>query len=626
MKALYTILVALFAVTLTACPSDDPKDEWGMNPNTPKLPDSNLDERDGIASANTMDRLLYFVSAHEDGPGLYAYRPAESKTDTIYIDPDLDLSTAPFIHMIPRGVLNADSSVTNYRAGGVMYAIASPVELTEEITQNHHQYTYVSSDPSTQGERYQISKTTVMPGLVNNALFSYDLTDLTGTSFLQAGSQPLRFDLSMGPDDEALEAPEGKVLMSYIDDELQSHTQWLFIDEDDALVFYDEDFTEKSPVIDVGTGDPITNVARNTSFVSHISYNEILVGIAIKDEDSSDFQDAFAYRVVPPDADNPQGRATRIENADGDPLIFKASLFGGLMTPSEKLLFVRDNTLIFGSGDGLNSMLGGAPNEDGSPNIEGVALTRIEGDEWSYLSVKDEELDGFDFGGINLGAMGSLPDMLIPVEGHGVFWAPLGVPELIEPNSNDPEQWTRTSLADVLPEPEDTPITESVNGWIYYNHTATSRGGAVAYHVPTQKLIHLAGAKWIGASGDGTGVGADSVSRLQASEIFVQTKDNLLAAVEADAPEKGFVPLGTLPADTEEVSISGRGLGPHRLIGLEREDDRFEVIAVDTTQRDSLVHLMETPAEDWEMEMGEMFGEVMTTTIQAAHTAPVRLY
>lgn len=631
MKIFHAISIGFLALTFAACPSDDKPDPWD-DPSTPNLPETKLPSRDGIPSSNTMDRLLYFVSTHEDGPGLYAYRPSKPDDGAIYIDPDLDLSRIPFIHMLPLGVLNADGNITDYRAGGVMYAITKHKELGEpghKITTVSHQYTYVSSDPATEGERYQVSSTEVSPGSGGSGLFSYDLRALTGSSFLQMGSEPLRFDLDLGADDEALAAPKGKVLVSTLGDDLHTHNQWLYINEDAELVFYTRDFSESVPVIDVTTNQPIAGVARNSQFIAQISYNTILVGLAFKDEDSTssdDFASGSAYLIYPPDADNTNGRAERVENNDGEALQFQASIMGGLMTPDDHLFFVRGDTVMYAAGDGLGNLLGAAPSEDESLNVNGITLTRIEGAKWSRLAIRNDDLDGFVIGGIDLGAMGILPPMLIPVEGHGAFWAPNGEPELIEADSDNPTQWKRTPLASKLPQPEATPITESVNGWIYYNHDEGSHGGAVAYHVASDELIHLPGAQWIGASSNGKGIGVSSASRIQIAEVFVQTKDNILGAIEAAAPDQGIVTLGTLPSSVEAVSIHGPGMGPHRLMSVQHEDERFEVIAVDTTKKDSLKQLMDTPAVDWEMPFGELFDEVMTLPIQAARTGPVDFY
>lgn len=635
MKTHYAIFVAFFAALCIACPSDDKNDKYSEKPwETPanNLPETKLPARDGIPSNNTMDRLLYFVSSHEDGPGLYAYRPSDPDAGAIYVDPDLELVRSPFVHVIPRGVMDADGNISEYRAGGVMYATET-IELIgapgQEQEFPYHQYHYASSDPNADQPRYQISNTTVFPGAGLSGLFSYDLSDLRGSSFLQTGSDPVRFDLGMGADTAPLEAPKGKVMMSTIGDDLHTHNQWLYINEDDELVFYTRDFDNVVPVIDVDTSQPITGLAQNSSFISHISHNVILVGLAFQTEDENDssFSGGEAYRIHAPDADHTNGRAERIENADGEPLKFKASLFGGLMVPSDQLLFVRNNTIWFAGGDGLESMLTpGESGNDGSVDLSGVTLTRIEGAQWSRLLVRDEELEGFNFGGIDFAGMGTLPGMLIPIDGHGAFWAPNGHPELIEANSSNPDQWKRTSLADTLPEPEDTPITESVNGWIYYNHDVGRRGGAIAYHVPSKEVIHLPGARWVGASGNGTGIGAGSASRVQMSEIFVQTKDGVLGAVEANAPDKGIVALGQLPDTFKTVSVRGPGLGPHRLIGIEHEDERFEVIAVDTTTKNSLKHLMSSPAEDWEVVIGNIIDEQITGTIQAGYTAPVNFY
>jgi len=631
MKRYFILVFAALLMAFGACGdgrNDDPYGPWGPGgPGGPggssRLPkETKLQELDGIPSSFDMDRWLFYVSAHKDAPGLYGYRPS---TDEIkLVDAEYDYRMIPFLQTLRLGTVHPNGTVTDFRAGGVMYAryhgkVMNGVELPE------HHYHYVSSDAAAGATPVRISSTSSTPGAGLIGLLSFDLGDLTKSSFLQAMGDPLRFDVGMDSSTPAKEAPKGKVLMSTISDDLHTHAYWLYVDKDGALVFYDREFQNKLPVIDADTNQPITGVAETSQHIAWANYDKLLAGIVFKTNDNDDYQNGIGYMITAPSDANPTPTAQRVVNDKGDPLVFGASLLGGLATPQDALTYARDGVIVFASGDDLFSMIGGAGSSDGSVSVKGVKLTRIEGNRWSLLNLRSEDL-GIDFGGIDFSGLMMLSNMLIPVEGYGAFWAPNGKPELIEVKGADPSQWKRTALPDNLPEPEHTPTTESANGWIYYNHDYAG-GGAIAYHVPSKEIVHLPKAEWVGASSNGKGASIGSLSRIQLSEVFVRTKDNQLGAVAADAPNQGIVILGPLPSSLKEINFAGIGAGPHRLIGIKHQNESYEIIAVDTARKGSLKRLMSSPAVDWEGFPREIYeGHIMTTTIQAGHTRPADLY
>lgn len=630
MKRYFVLVFAAVFLSFGACGDggEDPYGPWGPGgpggPGTSLPKETNLPELDGIPSSFNMDRWLFYVSTHEDGPGLHAYHP--STEEIKLIDSEYDYTNVAFLHTLPLGEILPNGSVKKYRAGGVMYARQVMQDLNGHPFPRH-QYRYVSSDPTTGPTSTAISSTLSSPGSGLTGLFSFDLNALTGSSFLQTTGDNLRFDVGMDEHTPAMEAPEGAVLISTIGGDLHTHAYWLYVDKNDALVFYDRDFQTALPVIDAETNAPITGVSQQSQVINWANYDQLLVGIVFKptdQENTDDSQNGIGYMITAPSTDHPTPTAQRVVNDQGNALQFAPTLFGGIARPSDSLMYGRDGVIVFASGNDLFSMLDQAGTGQDDASTNGVNLTRIDGNKWSRLNIQGEDL-GIDIGGWDFSGIMTLSNMLIPVSGHGTFWAPNGVPELIEVNGADPSQWKRTALSDKLPEPESTPTTESANGWVYYNHD-TSGGGAIAYHVPSKEIIHLPRAQWVGASSNGDGGSVGAVSRIGLSEIFVRTKDNQLGAVAADAPNQGIVILGALPSTVEEVNFAGIGAGSHRLVGLKHKNDSYEVIAVDTSRKGSLKHLLNSPAVDWEGFEREVFGEVMTRTIQAGYTRPADLY
>lgn len=612
------------ALGLSACGGESDGDPW-TNPNNPnypgapKLPEvTELKSLDGLPAETTLDRYLYYTSTQEDGPGLYAYRPS---TDEItYVDPDVDLYRVPFTHPLPQGKLDAGNRVSEYRAGGVMYATLIPDDEFSHILR--HVYHYVSSDPADNATAHRISSTESFPGAGMTGLFSYDLEDLKLTSFLEGLTDGLRFDLGMDENTPAIEAPEGRVIMSSVADDLHTHAYWLYLTDDGELIFYDRDFQNSYPVVDVDTNTALTDVRLPTQYIEAVGRDGFLVGVSFEVDDPEDEDEVadkigIAYLITAPEDGASEASAKRILNAENRPLRFGVGLGGqNLMRPSEKLMFSREDSIIFAAGDDIFNILG-------SSDEPGVLLTRIDIDgTWSRLTITSDA-DGFDFGGIDFGSLLSLPDLLIPLEGDMAFWAPDDTPELIEITGKNPDNWKRTALDPILPSPESTPIAQSANGWVYYQHT-TVEPGAIAYNTQSEEIIHLSGAQWLGASTNGKAENLGAQSRMEISEVFAVTNDNQLIAVNAGAPNEGMVVLGDLPSSTKEVAIRGLGMGPHRLARIEHDDGTFEVIAVDTTQAQSLKHLQDTPVSTWERPLTSDSDAVLD--VEPHLTMPVNLY
>lgn len=618
------LIFVCVALGLSACGDGGDQDPW-KNPNdpnfpgVPKLPDATeLKFLDGLPSDITLDRYLYYISTQEDGPGLYAYRP--STDDITYVDPEVDLYTLPFVHMLPQGKIHADNRVSEYRAGGVMYATIGEDPDYANIMQ--HEYHYVSSDPDDGATPHRISSTQSHASAGMEGLFSYDLEDLKLTSFLQGLTDGLRFDLGMDANTPAIEAPKGRVLMSSVADDLHTHAYWLYIKDNGDLVFYDRDFQNSYPVVDADSGDPLTDVRQPTQYIEAVGRDGFLVGISFEIDDPEDEEEArektgAAYIITAPEDGESEGHAKRVLNAENATLRFSPTLGGiGLMRPSEQLMYTREDAIIFAAGDDIFSILG-------SSDEDGVLLTRVDVDgTWSRLVIT-EDIEGAEFGGINFGSLMGLPDLLIPLEGNKAFWAPGNEPEIIEITGKNPDNWKRTALDPMLPSPESTRIPKSANGWVYYQHT-TVKPGAIAYNTQSDAIIHLPETEWVGASTNGNADSVGTVSQFDITEVFALTGDNQLIAVNAANPDAGMVVLGELPSSTKEVAFRGLGMAPRRLARVEHDNNSYEVIAVDTTKAGSLKHLHDTPVTTWERKPYP--ASQYEVDVEPHLTAPVQLY
>lgn len=91
--------LACFALVAGCGDGTDP-----TNPNNPNPSDvPSLPERDGLPSTGNASRLLYYISTHEDAPGLYAVQPSEPTAAPTYIDPEINL-VRPFFHTVHAGI------------------------------------------------------------------------------------------------------------------------------------------------------------------------------------------------------------------------------------------------------------------------------------------------------------------------------------------------------------------------------------------------------------------------------------------------------------------------------------------------------------------------------------------
>lgn len=575
--------IACFSI-LAACGSEEGRDPNSPGPTPPGT--TTLPERDGIPATGDADRLLYFVSTQEDAPGLYAYQPSTPAEPPAYIDPELNVVT-PFHHALHSGTLNADGAISDFHIGGVFYHTYHTVgTIPDSLSGLAH--TVLTAPSQLQSSPRQISNNTTSSSYIGavGGLFSFNLQDITGSSFVTSSTDgPIRYDLDMAADEPALALPKGRALLSYLGESGPQHEHWLYLNDDNELVFYNREFTSSTPVVDEDTSAALVDISERSVPVGALNRVDQLVVIASDTQSNEEQQVGTLYRVSRPTDAYPGGSAKQLLNSNGEPLVFGVGMLVlGRAAPREPQLYVRDNAAYFADGPGMF-------------NDTWTTFTRADRNSWTEFSHKQALIDEGVTPGMSM-LQSMLPPVFIHVAGHGTFWAPGGTPELIEPSAADGQSWTRTKLK--VPTPEQTTIFSSANGWVFYDYNGEMHDGALAYHVPTKELLTFPRATWIGASSNGNSHTISSVTTTELSEVFLLLNDRRLVAFEAGAPNKGMVVLGTLPNTTETLNILGTGRGPHRLLQLVHEDDSAEVLYVDTRSKGSLKHLMETPATRWD--------------------------
>lgn len=553
-------------------------------------------EREGIASDDFVDLLHYYLSTQEDGPGLYAYRPATPDEAPVLVDPNVTIQN-PFnvtfpiaeteggntLHLRPKGVF--------YNAGATFPPVAGEIPSVKSYL--------VTTDPSQLDSEPQQVSNHDYPGSFIGSSAYLAFGDSLSTSSIWLSILNMRIDLNMTADEAPLTLPEdGGFLASMLGEGSQTHDHWLYIDADGSLKFYDTQFATSTPVNDEDSGMPIVNLKTRGSFITYLGVDNALVLLMDADADTQNGEFGQVYRVTRPGVAGP-GVAKLLTNADGEPIEFgmPGSILGRTI-PGEAARWNDTEAFYFSEGPSIFSS-----------DIP-AQLTRVTADGWTALQI---ELDDF--------AAFSAP-IFVRVDG-GFFWAPGYKPELIYPDGNDPSSWVRTPLD--APQPNESTIFSSAGDWVYYQ---SADDAAVALNVKTGDTLELANSLWIGASfvsDVGEEIRTGLIARQDLATVLVHLADNRLGAVEAARPQDGIVILGELPETTDEVIVSGPAIGPARLVRLKHEDGSVEVIAIDTRQAGSLRHIMESPAQQWAYE-SDIAGTPIEIDVPPETTGPLSMF
>ena len=603
--------LACFALMAGCGDGTDP-----TNPNNPNPSDvPSLPERDGLPSTGNASRLLYYISTHEDAPGLYAVQPSEPTAAPTYIDPEINL-VRPFFHTVHGGNLEAGAKISDFHVAGVFYKSYFTPESGPfaDMGDTFAGRSFLALTSPSQADTPPRQITNDEHGGAHHAgvggIFSYNLDDVTRSSFLTYGVEgPIRYDFDQLDNEPAKALPEGRALISYVGENTAEHEHWLYANEDHELVFFNRAFTASTPVVDEDTGDPLDDISEWSVAVGALNAEDHLFVLATNEQSNSDQYVGTLYRVSRPSAAYPGGSAKVLRNANGEALVLGVGPFVlGRGAPSVPLFYVRDNTAYFAVGAGLFSAIWST-------------LTRADRDGWTEFDHKQALLDEGKSADMPM-MQSQLPPVFIEVPDHGTFWAPGGKAELIEATEANGQAWKRTPLD--APQPESTTIFSSANGWVFYNYS-DNRNGAVAYHVPSKKSLQFQGAQWLGASSNGNSSTIGSVALTEIADVFLLLRDRRLVALEAAHPDKGMVVLGTIPASAD-VHMFGLGRGPYRLLQLIDEDaGSAEVVYVDTSRKNSLRHLMSEPAVNWDRP-SISFGMSTEDRVDYRGTRPVELF
>jgi hypothetical protein len=591
------IALCAFVVGLTACGSggDDANNSLNNIGNNGTV---EVTERDGIPSDDFVDLLHYYMSTQEDGPGLYAFRPATPDEAPVYIDPNVTIQT-PFSTTLPIAETEGGSSL-HLRPKGVFYNAGSSFPPVAGEIPSVKSYLVTTDPAQLQGEPRQVSSLDYPASFAGTgALISFG--DSLNTSSIWFSIQNMRIDLDMTADEAPLVLPEdGGFIGSMLGEGTRTHDHWLYVDADGTLKFYDTDFTASTSVVDEDSGMPLGNVKTRGAFVTYLGVENVLVLLADADADDQNGDVGRLYRVTRPTATN-GGVAKLLTNSDGE--VIEMALPGAILgrtIPGEATRWNDGEAFYFAEGPSIFSA--DVP----------ARVTRVTADGWSAL-----EIEGEGFAGA------FTAPLFIRVDG-GFFWAPSYKPEMIYPNGDDPSSWVRTPLPDA-PQSNETTVLSSAGDWIYYQ---SADDEAVALNVKTSETLALTNSLWIGASLSsevGEEIRTGLIARQELATVLVHLADNRLGAVEAANPKGGIVILGELPETTEEVTVNGPAIGPARLLRLEHKDGGIEVIAVDTREAGSLRRLMESPAVEWTYEAA-IAGNPIDIDVQPEPTGPLSLF
>ncbi len=595
----FTISALLIGLPACGGSSGDDANSLTNNGNNANNTPIEVTERDGIPSDDFADLLHYYFSTQEDGPGLYAYRPANPDDAPVLVDGNVPM-TGPFSITMPIAE-NEGGSSFHLRPKGIFYQSADafpPVQGELPAVKGY----LLTTDPSQlDGEPQQISNFDYPGTFQGTGAYVAHGADLF-TSSLWISVLNTRFDMDMTADEAPLELPEdGALIGTMLGDGTNSHDHWLYIDEDGSLKFYDTEFMTSSPVNDEDSGMPIVNLQKASisagAFVSHLDTQTALVVLVDADTEGGLGK---LYRVNRPTAAG-DGVAKLLTNAEGEPIEFSLAT-GGILgggPPGEANRWNDSEAFYFVEGASILD------------SERPARLVRVTHDGWSALEIGSDILTAF------------LPSVFVRVDG-GFYWAPGLKGELIYPNNDDPSSWERRPLED-MPQSNETRIYSSAGDWIYYQDPDDA---AIAYNVTSGDVVSFPESTWVGASfisNIGDEVTAELISRMELATVLVHLSGNRLGAVEAANPQDGVVILGDLPATTEEVAVNGPAIGPARLLRVEHEDGGMEVIAIDTREAGSLRRIMEAPAVEWSYD--NFIGETpIPIDVSPGWTAPLKMF
>lgn len=629
-KHIYSSILLVSMLALTGCGGGGDGGNGNNNRSgSPIIDASNLPELDGLTGdADNQGRLYYTTTGIGFIPRsgmpdlemekitLWVVDPVHPESPRV-IEDNMSAQVVDFGFLpIHKATIGADSrSVSDFQIDRVVYA--SDTLLSDPASPDMGSIQRVSTDPSilmaalepkqtssdTSGDPFSAPRR-----LLQHSLGNPDDTALAYTTDQQDGLLLGWKQIRLG-DDEHTDPisfhPQYQVVSSVKTEGAALPGGWLVIDHSSEGALRQVDFNGKNPSdVRDDNGRPIKNLKFvNPLAGEHLDGSQLLV-LTFEDDNTSsgdeqeDLQGELWYFKR---NDNPAlpGTARLLTNKDGEKLLFNMSfniMAPGAAVPADNYLTqVGGNTFFF---------------QQPLPLIEhGAKLYRADENGWEKLlgeTIGIENIFDPDFDhDVELEDGGSL----IAV-GEYVIWAtedelkgwhiPTGRLEILD----DYTRYNSSSIPRVHPELS-MPVLGSRDGWIFYNRTLndTSKLTSTQYAVAMQiggaaSEINIANARWVGASSNGNSTNSSQISRMELSEVFLLKDNGDLGAVSAANPAGGMVPLGQL-GNVDNVYMYGLSPGPHRLLQVESgRESEYEVIYVNTREKNSLVRLMNNKGDN----------------------------
>lgn len=606
--AMIGVLAATAVTGLWGCPGGDDGGGGGASAEIPAV--------DGLDTDADNQRLRFYVDSSQDAPGLYAFDPTQPEAGGILVDADMSLINPHFALIPAASVDTAGGRVTDYHTEYVYYTVMGtpPADSPMSNPAVYGEQRLVSTDPAKLGEEPAAVSTTTLsaPVLSNAARFrAYDLKNPLDSSLVI--QSPVDGWIRVRPSYDATTDPDYfgesvEVISPVWGPQVEDNAGWLVYDTGDdgqghtgVLQRLDDELAAIGAVHYKDSGELVENVER-AQYLQDFGDGAVLVALGIENNEAGQ---VFLYETTGQDA----GTIEALLDAQGEPMLLSFAAMGidendqTITPPSPNLTSVTNDAMFFAQGPGLVEQ-------------NWTHLYRLDHDGWAAYNHGDDASGGDD-SMANIMIKSNLAPFLINVGQDRLFWALGGQDELVDVSSPDPAQWTRTAIDAAGDTAEDTTVFGSANGWVYYNTTSDE---AVALNVDTGESVALAGARWIGASSSSqTSTLNGRAEHTQITEVFMLRDTRQIAAVSAASPVDGMVVLGELDQDPDEVRMFGSQPGPHRLAQVEYEDGTFEVVYMNTRQKNSLRPLTPAPVSEWEMplEGGS------SVTVSASATRPL---
>lgn len=630
-RVMTVLMIAVLAAGVASCGKegnrkDGDADELHAEGGAIELPI--LDGLDGDANNQ---RRLFFASTAQDAPGLYAVNPRFPERGAELVDDQIEPGAFHYYSVHAGEVNESTKALDGFYIHQLLYSVKAPDEdagpgITGYL---HGQLRRVSTD----SEQDSVLPVQVGSSDLGGRVFVetprkmfFDFQEPLRTSFLYKGPGSDSWARVRLADAASVEPTiVGKnigLVTAVAKPDAEPGTDWLVVHEKDEgkLARVDDEFAPVAPVRFKDSGEEVKGVS-NAEKLHELVSGEVMLVISFEERALGE---VWVYETD--DSTGAGGTIRALLNADGEKLVINLTPFtNDLGPPPEELTAEHQGAFFFASshgGDGWSKLY----------RLDAKGWSRFVHSAPAGSAKKDGQASYF---------YSELAPFLLDAGSDGLLWSLGARLERVRANDADVNKWTREFLTDQhdedpyqskLEKNHDTTVYAVRDGWVFYNaqhyYNRKYIHVAVALNVRDKQRVVLKNATWIGASTSGKGTVNNRRTELELSEVFALRNGREVAAVSAADPMRGAVILGQLPASTKNVTMYGLGPGPHRLLRVEHEKNAHEVVYVNTRESDSLVHLMDSLARDWEMPIGKpaASGNQLKLPIQAKNTRPLTFF